>query len=86
MNAAQQPLSDATASAIAAGEGTIRAAAAQIVFANRTTTSQDFIAPDQVCKLEEWTGKAILDALCDAHIATDVRDGRSPNSFFPCHR
>ena len=32
----------------------IRAAAAQIVFASRT--SQDFITPEQVVEVERWTG------------------------------
>jgi uridine phosphorylase len=33
----------------------IRAAAAQMVFASRT--SQEFITPEQVAILEDWTGK-----------------------------
>ncbi|KZT00892.1 purine and uridine phosphorylase [Laetiporus sulphureus 93-53] len=39
----------------------IRAAAAQMVFASRT--SQDFITPDQVAEIEAWCGKAVLEAL-----------------------
>ncbi|TFK86183.1 purine and uridine phosphorylase [Polyporus arcularius HHB13444] len=39
----------------------IRAAAAQMVFASRT--SQDFITPEHVSTVEAWTGRAVLDAL-----------------------
>jgi len=39
----------------------IWAAAAQIVFASRT--SQDFISPKQVEELEHWTGQGVLNAL-----------------------
>ncbi|RPD56315.1 purine and uridine phosphorylase [Lentinus tigrinus ALCF2SS1-7] len=39
----------------------IRAAAAQMVFAART--SQDFITPEHVASIEAWTGRAVLDAL-----------------------
>ncbi|KAI0716130.1 purine and uridine phosphorylase [Cerioporus squamosus] len=39
----------------------IRAAAAQMVFASRT--SQDFITPEHVKTIEAWTGRAVLDAL-----------------------
>lgn len=43
-------------SALAAPDTIIRAAAAQMVFASRT--SQDFITPQQVQDTERWTGKA----------------------------
>lgn len=39
----------------------IRAAAAQMVFASRT--SQEFITPEQVVKIEAWSGRAVLEAL-----------------------
>ncbi|KAI0770893.1 purine and uridine phosphorylase [Trametes elegans] len=39
----------------------IRAAAAQMVFASRT--SQDFIAPEDVARVEAWAGRAVLEAL-----------------------
>ncbi|KAF8996143.1 nucleoside phosphorylase domain-containing protein [Cyathus striatus] len=44
----------------------IRAAAAQMVFASRT--SQDFISPQQVAETEDWTGKAVLEALAGFEI------------------
>ncbi|KAH8827676.1 purine and uridine phosphorylase [Flagelloscypha sp. PMI_526] len=44
----------------------IRAAAVQIIFASRLT--QDFITPEAVGIAEEWTGKAVLDALVGFHI------------------
>lgn len=40
---------------LASGNAIIRAAAVQMVFASRL--SQDFITPDQVARLEGWTGK-----------------------------
>ncbi|OSX68167.1 hypothetical protein POSPLADRAFT_1043294 [Postia placenta MAD-698-R-SB12] len=39
----------------------IRAAAAQMVFASRT--SQEFITPEQVVEIEAWSGRAVLEAL-----------------------
>jgi uridine phosphorylase len=39
---------------IALQDTVIRAAAAQMIFASRT--SQDFITPNQVSELERWTG------------------------------
>ncbi|KZT68502.1 purine and uridine phosphorylase [Daedalea quercina L-15889] len=39
----------------------IRAAAAQMVFASRT--SQDFITPEMVGEIEAWSGRAVLEAL-----------------------
>ncbi|PFH48162.1 hypothetical protein AMATHDRAFT_76870 [Amanita thiersii Skay4041] len=53
------PLIDQAASP----DTTIRAAAAQMVFASRT--SQDFITPQQVDELENWVGAGILNALID---------------------
>ena len=41
--------------ALAAPGTVIRAAAAQMIFASRT--SQDFISPEQVRETEKWTGK-----------------------------
>ncbi|KAF8154900.1 nucleoside phosphorylase domain-containing protein [Crassisporium funariophilum] len=47
----------------------IRAAAAQMIFASRT--SQDFITPKQVKELEHWTGQGILNALVNVNIPED---------------
>jgi uridine phosphorylase len=49
----------------------IRAAAAQIVFANRT--SRDFITPAEVEAVEFWTGEAVLECLATFEIPTNVR-------------
>ncbi|KZT24349.1 purine and uridine phosphorylase [Neolentinus lepideus HHB14362 ss-1] len=50
----------------------IRAAAAQIVFASRTSTqAQDFITPEMVTKLEKWTGETILSVLAGFHVDDD---------------
>lgn len=49
----------------------IRAAAAQMVFASRT--SQDFITPQEVAAIEAWTGRAVLEALVGLEIEPDVR-------------
>lgn len=48
----------------------IRAAAAQMVFASRS--SQEFITPEHVVQLEDWTGQGVLEALRGFDIATDV--------------
>ena len=48
----------------------IRAAALQMVFASRS--SQDFITPEHVNKLEAWCGQAVLEALCATDIPQDV--------------
>ncbi|KAK0470780.1 nucleoside phosphorylase domain-containing protein [Armillaria novae-zelandiae] len=60
-------------SALAAPDTVIRAAAAQMVFASRT--SQDFITPQQVQDTERWTGKAndqgVLEALIRMELAAD---------------
>ena len=55
----------------------IRAAAAQMVFASRT--SQDFITPQEVAAIEAWTGRAVLEALVGLEIEPDVR---TLNLFF----
>ncbi|KAI0757711.1 purine and uridine phosphorylase [Daedaleopsis nitida] len=47
----------------------IRAAAAQMVFASRT--SQEFITPQQVTAIEAWTGRAVLDALVGLAVPPD---------------
>ncbi|KAG6873055.1 hypothetical protein C0995_003535 [Termitomyces sp. Mi166 len=47
----------------------IRAAAAHMVFASRT--SQDFITPNQVTELERWTGIGVLHAICNFEIPLD---------------
>lgn len=49
---------------------TIKAAAAQMVFASRS--SQDFITPEMVLELENWTGQAVLEALRGFEIASNV--------------
>lgn len=56
-------------SALAAPDTVIRAAAAQMVFASRT--SQDFITPQQVQDTERWTGKGVLEALIRMELAAD---------------
>ena len=48
------PLVIAPTPQIALRDTVIRAAAAQMIFASRT--SQDFITPEQVSELEKWTG------------------------------
>ncbi|KAI0641239.1 purine and uridine phosphorylase [Trametes meyenii] len=47
----------------------IRAAAAQMVFASRT--SQDFISPEEVANIEAWAGRAVLEALVGLDIEHD---------------
>jgi hypothetical protein len=49
----------------------IRAAAVQMVFASRSS-SQEFITPEHVNKLEAWCGQAVLEALCATEIPQDV--------------
>jgi uridine phosphorylase len=49
----------------------IRAAAAQMVFASRS--SQAFISPDQVNELEKWSGRGVLEALVNFGVAPEVR-------------
>ena len=48
------PLVIALTPQIALQDTVIKAAAAQMIFASRT--SQDFITPEQVSELEKWTG------------------------------
>ena len=48
----------------------IKAAAAQMVFASRS--SQDFITPKQVIELENWCARGVLEALRGFQIARDV--------------
>ncbi|KAG2130287.1 purine and uridine phosphorylase [Suillus bovinus] len=47
----------------------IRAAAAQMVFASRS--SQAFIGPDEVNELEKWSGRGVLEALTKFDIAPE---------------
>lgn len=54
----------------------IRAAAAQMVFASRS--SQAFITPEQVIEVEEWSGRGVLEALCGFDIPSNV--GVRPSS------
>jgi hypothetical protein len=49
----------------------IRAAAAQLVFASRT--SERFITPQEVTELEAWTGRGVLEAVTSFQIEADVR-------------
>ncbi|KAF8641390.1 hypothetical protein AX16_010009 [Volvariella volvacea WC 439] len=51
----QAATAPATSVTAAANSSVIRAAAVQMIFANRT--SRDFITPEQVAELEHWTGK-----------------------------
>ncbi|UZJ51770.1 hypothetical protein CBS101457_001090 [Exobasidium rhododendri] len=53
--------------------GVMRVGAAQMVFANRDTL--DFITPEQVKVLEEWSGTAVCQALIDVHIPEDRLHG-----------
>ncbi|KAF8897979.1 nucleoside phosphorylase domain-containing protein [Mucidula mucida] len=55
--------------ALAAPGTVIRAAAAQMIFASRT--SQDFITPAQVQETEKWTGKGVLEALIRMELSDD---------------
>ncbi|KAF9020895.1 purine and uridine phosphorylase [Hymenopellis radicata] len=55
--------------ALAAPGTVIRAAAAQMIFASRT--SQDFITPAQVQETEKWTGKGVLEALIRMELGDD---------------
>jgi len=48
---------------------TIKAAAAQMVFASRS--SQDFITPEQVTELEKWCARGVLEALRGFEIGSD---------------
>ena len=52
----------------------IRAAAVQMIFADRKT--QDFISPDRVTKLERWSGEAVLKALTEFYISREVSFSR----------
>ncbi|KAL0069295.1 hypothetical protein AAF712_003660 [Marasmius tenuissimus] len=54
---------------LAASDTVIKVAAAQMVFAARS--SRDFISPDEVKKLEHWTGQGVLDALIETSVGSD---------------
>ncbi|KIK00823.1 hypothetical protein K443DRAFT_99749 [Laccaria amethystina LaAM-08-1] len=60
------PISTVPPVLLASPNSVIRAAAAQMVFASRT--SQDFITPEEVRELENWTGQGVLDALANLDI------------------
>lgn len=49
--------------------GAIRASGIQMVFASRPT--QEFITPDEVRKLEQWVGRACLEALAQFGVAQE---------------
>jgi hypothetical protein len=68
-NSAQTPTLISTAG-LAQPDSVIRVAAAQLVFASRT--SQHFITPEEVTELENWTGKGVLEALIGMAINSDV--------------
>jgi uridine phosphorylase len=53
----------------------IKAAAAQMVFASRS--SQDFITPEQVTELESWCARGVLEALREFEIGSDVQTSLS---------
>ena len=48
----------------------IRAAAAQMIFADRQ--SRTFISPERTAILEAWTGRAALKTICDTSIAPEA--------------
>ncbi|TDL22442.1 purine and uridine phosphorylase [Rickenella mellea] len=50
--------------------GRIRAAAVQMIFASRT--SQDFITPEHVAELEAWSGRSVLETLCNFPIPFEL--------------
>ncbi|KAJ7062161.1 nucleoside phosphorylase domain-containing protein [Mycena amicta] len=54
---------------LAGHDTVIRAASAQMVFASRA--SRDFITPEQVTVVEEWTTKGVLDALVAMEIPSN---------------
>jgi len=54
----------------AASRGSIRAAAAHMVFAQRT--SLDFITPGEVEIMEEWAGRATLECLANFEIPIEA--------------
>ncbi|EDR06345.1 uncharacterized protein LACBIDRAFT_300491 [Laccaria bicolor S238N-H82] len=60
------PISTVPPVLLASPNSVIRAAAAQMVFASRT--SQDFITPEEVSELEHWTGQGVLNALANLDI------------------
>jgi len=67
VSAPSSPVSATRATTVDAPDNTvIRAAAAQMVFASRV--SQDFITPQHVSQLEQWSGLAMLEALCTVDI------------------
>lgn len=68
---ASNPTQQPPTLALAAPDSIIRAAAAQMVFASRT--SQDFITPQEVADLEAWTGRGVLEALSSFEIPSSVR-------------
>ncbi|KAF9457116.1 nucleoside phosphorylase domain-containing protein [Collybia nuda] len=65
----KSPASSATSPRLASPDSVIRAAAAQMIFASRT--SQGFITPDQVTEVERWTGLGVLNALINMEIPAD---------------
>jgi len=69
ISAPSSPTVPLTSPRLASPNTAIRAAAAHIVFASRT--SQDFITPDQVSELERWTGLGVLNALSSIEIPVD---------------
>ncbi|KAF7303604.1 Uridine phosphorylase [Mycena indigotica] len=66
-------------SPLAGRDTVIRAASAQMIFAARN--SRDFITPEQVLVLEEWTAKGVLDALVAMNIPQN-REHPAENSVW----
>ncbi|KAJ6480275.1 nucleoside phosphorylase domain-containing protein [Mycena sanguinolenta] len=69
----QPTTANSTPKTLAGHATVIRAAAAHLVFASRT--SQDFITPNEVAVLEEWTAKGVLDALVEMTVEADRLHG-----------
>ncbi|KAL0579086.1 hypothetical protein V5O48_002928 [Marasmius crinis-equi] len=72
--ALQAPSSQASGSldevgSLASPDTVIKVSAAQMVFAARS--SRDFITPEEVNKLEHWTGQGVLNALVETAISPD---------------
>lgn len=62
---------DVSLEEVSSSRSVIRAAAAQMVFASRS--SQDFISPEQVNEVEKWSGRGVLEALSKFDIPPEVR-------------
>ncbi|KAF9066992.1 nucleoside phosphorylase domain-containing protein [Rhodocollybia butyracea] len=68
------PLSQSTATGsalVTLADSRIHVSAAQMVFAARTSANRDFITPEKVKLIEEWTGKGVLEALITYNIPSE---------------